>query len=1185
MAHADFVHLRVHTAYSLAEGAIRLKDLINQAVGHGMPAVAVTDTNNMFAALEFSVSASAAGVQPIVGVTLGIAAEKSDAGPSAATQPATPAGMGDLVLLAQTESGYRNLMRLVSKAHLESDPHAGPGAGPSVSLDDLERQADGIICLTGGPDGPVGHHILDGRMPLAEEVLLRLKTIFADRLYVELMRHGERDEDICETPFIELAYKHDLPLVATNRPYFVSRDMFEAHDTLLCIADGTYVSETERRQLNDTFRFRSADEMVELFKDLPEAIENTINIARRCVFKVERIPPLLPNFTKGLDVSESDLLAQQAEEGLIERLVFKADAEGLRESDTPLDMDAEWVVPYRDRLAYELKIINQMGFPGYFLIVADFIQWAKDENIPVGPGRGSGAGSVVAWALKITDLDPLRFSLLFERFLNPERVSMPDFDIDFCQDKRERVIRYVQDKYGTDRVAQIITFGKLQARAVVKACGRVLQQPYPVSDRLSKLIPNDPGNPMTLKEAIDGEPRLQQEINTDELTATVMDRALKLEGLYAHSSTHAAGVVIGDRPLDQLVPLYRDPKSDMPVTQFNMKWVEQAGLVKFDFLGLKTLTVLDRAVSLLKDRGIDLDLAALPLDDGPSYELLARGDAAGVFQLESTGMRSALKGLKPDTFEDIIAIVALYRPGPMDNIPVYVDRKHGREKVHYPHPLLQDILEETYGVIIYQEQVMQIAQVLSGYSLGEADLLRRAMGKKIKEEMDKQRGRFCDGAVERGIDAAKASEIFDLVAKFASYGFNKSHAAAYALVAYHTAYMKANHPAEFMAAIMTLDMSNTDKLSGFKQELNRMDIPLLLPDVNRSGVYFTVERVSEDYCEDDGDPRANLGVRYALAAIKGVGEKAIEAIVEERDENGPYSDIHDFAARIDPKLMNKRQMENLAAAGALDSLLPDRAQAHASADIVLRTAQMMAEERDSQQTNLFGGEAEVMNRPVLPAPRPWTDAEKLDAERKAVGFYISAHPLDAYIQILERERIVPSSEVMTDGGLIGQTVYMAGAISSYRESKSKRTDRKFGALVLSDTAGEFEVMIFEDDLDQARALVDDGAPVVVLAQIRKRDDDDTVRLSNRGLRSLEDVASTSGTGLLVTLETGDCLGPVHAALDRRTGGKGLVTLRLPVSDTVPRRIAEFRLPGRYRVTPELRQAIGAERGVLMVEEV
>lgn len=1170
LSDGQFVHLRVHTAYSLAEGAIHVKNLIKQCQGLGFPAVAMTDTNNMFGALDFSMAGSGAGVQPIVGVQISLRNTFLPVDPKAKSRPEPD----QLVLLAMSRAGYGNLMKLVSKAHLESDALEGP----QITLEDMRGFTEDVICLTGGMHGPVNHLILKGLFDEASSCLDLMQDLFGDRLYVELQRHGLEEEEASEEPLLDLAFDKNIPIVATNECFFVGPDMYEAHDALLCIDAGAYVDETDRRRVTPEHRFKSAEEMIDLFKDLPEAIENTLNISKRCHFKVDPIDPLLPNFTEGQDVSEADMLRQESEDGLRQRLDFKAEQEGLTAGK-----DQDWEKEYWDRLDFELGIINQMGFPGYFLIVADFIQWAKDHDIPVGPGRGSGAGSVVAWVLKITDLDPLRFSLLFERFLNPERVSMPDFDVDFCQDKREEVIKYTQDKYGHDKVAQIITFGKLQARAVVKACGRVMQQPYPVTDRLAKLIPNEPGSALTLAEAVESEERFKAEIDGDPQTALVVDRALKLEGFYAHSSTHAAGVVIGDRPLDELVPLYRDPKSDMPVTQFNMKFVEQAGLVKFDFLGLKTLTVLQRAVHYVAKRDIHIDLEALPLDDRASYDLLASGNTAGVFQLESTGMRAVLKGMRPDLFEDIIAVVALYRPGPMANIPTYVERKHGREKVTYKHPMLESILSETNGIFIYQEQVMELAQKMAGYSLGQADLLRRAMGKKIKEEMDKQVEIFVKGALERGVKEHTARDIFDEVMAFASYGFNKSHAAAYALVAYHTAYMKANFPVEFMAAIMTLDLGNTDKLAGFKQELQRMEVPLLLPDINKSEVAFVVEDAPEDYCEDQTDPRHNLAVRYALGAIKGVGEKAMEAIVKERKENGPYKDMFDFAERIDPKLMNKRQIERLAAAGAFDGICESRAQANAAADVMMRYANMMAAERASDQVSLFGDStgAEV-DRPAVPVVRNWTSTEQLDHERKAIGFYISAHPLDTYEVILERESIISAKEVFNDPGLIGQTVRMAGAILSYRESKSKNTGRKFGALMLSDRTDAFEFLVFEDDLPRTREIVEEGAPIVVNVQIKKRDDDEMVRLSCRGMDSLESLAAQSSGGLEVELGDKSALAPIKAVLSKRTGGRGIVKLKVPVDDD--KRFAEFKLPHKYKISPELIQAIEAELGVSSVVE-
>jgi len=725
---AEFIHLHVHSAYSLSEGAIAVERLKALCVGEKMPALAVTDTNNLFGALEIATSLADAGVQPIVGIQQAFrAADFSLPLSRGARHPS-------LVLLAQSEAGYGNLLKLTSEAFLSSAAEDGPCA----ALSRLEGRADGLICLTGGYDGPLDGLLREGRETEARMSLERLAALFPQRLYVEVQRHEERRAASAEAQLVDLAYALDVPLVATNEPYFTGPADYEAHDALLCIAEGAYVHQDDRRRVTPDHYFKPAHEMRALFADLPEAIENTVEIARRCAFRPRFRDPILPRFVepggRGEDAANAEAmeLERQAREGL--KLRLKSIEPAASEED------------YWARLKRELAIINKMGFPGYFLIVSDFIKWTKAEGIPVGPGRGSGAGSLVAWALTITDLDPLRFGLLFERFLNPERVSMPDFDIDFCQDRRDEVIRYVQKKYGADRVAHIITFGKLQARAVLRDVGRVLNMPFGQVDRICKLVPNNPANPVTLGEALETEPRLKEQRHKDEAVAALVEKALKLEGLYRHASTHAAGVVIGDRPLDELVPLYRDPRSQMAATQFNMKWVEPAGLVKFDFLGLKTLTVIDRAVRLAADRGVNLDMNAAPLDDKATFKMLGEGNATGVFQLESAGMRSTLRSMKPDTLEDIIALVSLYRPGPMENIPAYIERKQGLQEPDYLHPMLEGVLKETYGVIIYQEQVMQIAQILSGYSLGEADLLRRAMGKKKKAEMDKQRKRFVEGA-------------------------------------------------------------------------------------------------------------------------------------------------------------------------------------------------------------------------------------------------------------------------------------------------------------------------------------------------------------------------------------------------------------------------------------------------------
>ncbi|MGB6343114.1 MAG: DNA polymerase III subunit alpha, partial [Xanthobacteraceae bacterium] len=841
-ADLPFVHLHVHSSYSLLEGALSIARLAELAKKDRQPALALTDTDNMFGALEFSEKIAGYGIQPIVGCALGV-----DFGDQEIRNGAVDHVWPRLVLLAAGEDGYRSLMRLSSRAYLEAPPQERP----HLKLSWLDGETAGLIALSGGPNGPLDTAIVGGQNPLALSRCEELQRLFGDRLYIELQRHGLPAERTAEAGLIDLAYARGIPLVATNEPFFAAREDYEAHDALLCIAEGKLVADAERRQLTAEHRFKSRTEMAALFADLPEALAVTVEIAQRCAFRPRTQAPILPRFTVGDGggtTDEAAVLREDALQGLERRLKRYGVAQGHTEED------------YRERLDFELGVIARMKYAGYFLIVADFIQWAKAQGIPVGPGRGSGAGSLVAYALTITDLDPIRFGLLFERFLNPERISMPDFDVDFCQDRRDEVIQYVQGRYGRDRVAQIITFGTLQARGVLRDVGRVLQMPYGQVDKLCKLVPQNPANPVTLKRAIEDEPRLQAERDRDPVTRRAFDIAQKLEGLHRHASTHAAGIVIGERALNELVPLYRDPKSLMPVTQFNMKWVEPAGLVKFDFLGLKTLTVLDQAVKLVRRRGVEFDLSNLPLDDGKTYEMLARGETVGVFQVESQGMRRALVDMRPDRFEDLIVLVALYRPGPMANIPTYCARKLGHERTDYLHPKLQPILQATYGIITYQEQVQQIARDLAGYSLGKADILRRAMGKKDRKEMASQRDSFISGAVERGIGRADAEVIFDACAKFAEYGFNKSHSAPYALLTYQTAYMKANYPVEFLAASMTLEMGNTDKLAEFRAEAERLGLKVEAPSINRSGVAFDV----------DGNT-----IHYALAALRGVGRQAV----------------------------------------------------------------------------------------------------------------------------------------------------------------------------------------------------------------------------------------------------------------------------------------------------------------------
>ena len=1162
---ADFIHLRTHTAYSLSSGAIKIGELVRLCRGAAMPAVAITDSGNLFGALEFATACAESGIQPIIGVEIALASEaKNGAKNGNGLRPPNGNGTGNgaepdrIVLLVQSEAGYRNLMALTSHAFLDGEA----GAEPALTLADLAAANEGLICLAGGAGGPIGHRLAEGQAEAAEAMLAQLKGLFPGRLYIELMRHGMAQEARSEPGLVDLAYAHDVPLVATNNAYFPARDFYEAHDALMCIAEGRAVADTDRHQLTPEHFFRPAAEMRALFADLPEACDNTLVIAQRCAFIPQPQRPILPAFPTADGVDEAAALREAARAGLDARLA----APGLQAVDP---------VPYRERLEFELDMIVETGFAGYFLIVADFIQWAKREGIPVGPGRGSGAGSVVAWSLTITDLDPLRFGLLFERFLNPERVSMPDFDIDFCQDRRDEVIRYVQQKYGRDRVAQIITFGKLQARAVLRDVGRVLGMPYGQVDRLCKLVPNNPAHPVSLEKAIAGEPQLQEARDSDETVARLLTIALKLEGLYRHASTHAAGVVIGDRPLAELVPLYRDPRSDMPATQFSMKWVELAGLVKFDFLGLKTLTVLARCLDLLAARGVALDLATLPLDDRASFELLSRGDTVGVFQVEGQGVRDMLKKLRPDRFEDIIAVVSLYRPGPMENIPRYIAVKHGEEAPDYLHPALEEILKETHGIMIYQEQVMQIAQVLAGYTLGGADLLRRAMGKKIQSEMDAQRQQFVEGAAARGVGRARAELIFDQMAKFAGYGFNKSHAAAYALVAYQTAYLKANYPVEFMAASMTLDLGNTDKIAHFRQELGRLGIALLSPDINRSLVAFGVEPDPKD-----GKP----AIRYALAAVKGVGELAMRDLVAERASNGPFKDLFDFALRLDAKSFNRRQFENLVKAGAFECLNPNRAQSFAAAELLLRQASRAAEERQDGQVSLFAGigglaDAGFAARPSLPVVPDWPDVERLQNEFDAIGFYLSSHPLDPYGKSLQRAGILAFADLPAALAAGGSTRFrLAGIVIGKKERTSARGNR-FAFVQLSDTSGVFEVTLFSEVLGLARALIESGQPLIVTVDVRR--EEESLRLTAQKLEPLDGVVAQAAAGLRVFVGETEALARLRSLIGREAGGRGRVTVVLDL----PRNEVELALPGGYRIDPRIRAAVKSLPGIVDVHDI
>lgn len=1140
-----FVHLHVHSAYSLAEGAIKVKDLVKMCQKYNMPAVAITDTNNMFGGMEFALEAVKAGIQPIIGCQINIENFQ-------------------IVLLVQNEQGYRNLCRIVSDAFMQS----GADGLARTSHDALREYSEGLICLSGSIKGEIETALLHSQREKAEKALQTYLDIFKDRFYFELQRHGWTDEERIEESVIELAYAYNVPLVATNDSYFVDKKAHQSHDALLCIAEGRYITEENRRKVTPEHYFKSPAEMIKLFEDVPEAILNTEIVARRCSYLLKPIAPILPPFETESKLPEKEELEAQAKSGLqwrIDKFVLK-DVEDGPEKD-------ELAKAYWERLDFELNVINRMGYPGYFLICSDFIKWAKAHNIPVGPGRGSGAGSVVAWALQITDLDPLELGLLFERFLNPDRVSMPDFDVDFCQDRRDEVIKYVQDRYGHDRVAQIITFGKLQARAVVRDVGRVLQLPYGQVDRLAKLIPNNPANPMTLQEALDADADLRAERDKDEVQGKLIDIALQLEGLYRHASTHAAGVVIGDRPLHELIPLYRDPRSDMPVTQFNMKYVEQAGLVKFDFLGLKTMTVIQKSVDMINQsknsEANNIEILDIPLTDEGSYQLMARGDTVGVFQLESAGMRDALRKVKPDRFGDIIALVSLYRPGPMDNIPKYVSVKEGKEDPDYMHPILKPYLEETYGIMIYQEQVMQAAQSLAGYTLGGADLLRRAMGKKIKEEMDQQRKIFIEGAANsHNVPNDQADYIFEQINKFAGYGFNKSHAAAYALIAYWTAWLKANYPLQFMAASMTLDKGNTDKLSVFKQDMDKMGLTLLPPDINKSDTDFIVE----------GD-----AVRYALSALKGVGEQAMRDIITERNKNGPFKSVEDFAKRLDPKTMNRRQFDQLIAAGVFDSLNTNRAQMSASTEIILRYSQSLQAERDTGQVSLFGdddGAGKGLGLPPLEDARPWDGLEKLAREFSAVGFYLSAHPLDTRQAQFERLRIASIAQIEQELKTKASVRHQMAGILMKKQEKMSQKGNKYAFLQLSDPTGIYEVTLFSEALQSSREILEAGRALLLEVDAEVREEQ--IRFTCHRVQSLDQVLESKIHEIHIHLDGADSVPKIKQFLDIEGKGRSKITIFAHLDDGT--RQAEIQLLGAWNLSAQARNIIRGEKGVLEIAE-
>ncbi len=1153
-----YVPLRIFSSYTMLEGSIEPKAIAKQAKRLDFPAAALTDRNGLYAAMAFTDACREAGVQPIVGAMLAVARPGCSGG-----QPA----LDWLGLYAQNDRGYDNLCALVSAAHL-----GRPVEEPAhVALEALAGRSDGLIALTAGSEGALARLLAEEQEDTALDILDRLKALFPGRLYIELSRRGDPIESRAEPRLIELAYEQDLPLVATNPAAYSEAHFHQAHDAMLCIAQSSQLDRDDRTRSSSEAWLKPAAEMRRLFADLPEAIENSGIVARRCAFGAPKRKPILPSIA-GDTEAEAEQLHRDARAGLEARL---SHYEGLSDEERKA---------YFARLDYEADIIVRMGFSAYFLIVADFIKWAKENDIPVGPGRGSGAGSVVAWALTITDLDPIRLGLLFERFLNPERVSMPDFDIDFCETRRAEVIRYVQQRYGTDKVAQIITFGKLKARAVLKDTGRVLQMPYGQVDRLAKAIPNHPTDPWTLERALNGVTELAAEYKNDPQVRRLFDLAMKLEGLPRHASTHAAGVVIGDRPLDQLVPLYRDPRSDMPVTQFDMKYVEAAGLVKFDFLGLKTLSVLQKAVQMLAKRGVEADLDRLAWDDEAVYRLLQRGDTVGVFQLESEGMRRTLAAVKPTSFEDIIALVSLYRPGPMDNIPMFGARKNGREAIEYPHPLLEPVLKETYGIFVYQEQVMEAAKVLAGFSLGEADLLRRAMGKKIKSEMDAQRAGFVAGCERvNAIPRAKANELFDLIDKFAGYGFNKSHAAAYALIAYQTAWLKAHHPVEFYAASMCFDIHQTDKLAIFTDDMKRLDVECLPPSINASEAEFSVEALvpsGDDHGAASAAPE-RLAVRYALGALKGVGEKAMEQLVEERRTNGGFKSLEDFAERVDPRLLNRRQIESLAGGGAFDPLDSNRAAVFAAAETILAHAASAADARESGQGGLFGGGGSNVVPIRMPVAATWTLAQRMAAEKESFGFYFSAHPVDRYRHLAEAHgaktyAALASLPAPPDGGRTGAV--MAGMVEDARPRTSAR-GRRYLMATMSDSSGQFVATVFDDDASaQVEAAAKSGACALLNVELDRRPGEEAPRVTIRSLQLFDSLSKRARLQLEVEVDDVGAVGRLAAAVAQDRGGHGELRLRAKLDKGE----AQLVLGRDFRLDAELAARLERLEGVVAV---
>ena len=1053
-----FIHLRSQSSYSLSEGALKIEKLVNLAKKNNMPAIALTDNNNMFGILEFSIACINNSIQPIIGTSINYLDIQTKEHPS------------QLNFLVMNEEGYKNLLYLSSISHTSGNNPIG------VYHKDLKKYNNGLICYIGGEYNPLLILKHQNKIEEISVFINNFRNMFGQDFLFEIQRVQDPKIDGFEKEFLEYSQNFTIPIIGSNNIKYENENDYNAHDVLLCIAQKLTINQTNRKVSNSEIYFKTSEQMINIFEDIPEIIENNFRIALKCNYYPKEILPKLPKFSSDQNLSESELLNLKSKEGLLLRLQ---------------EMNINSPSIYQERLNYELEIINNMGFAGYFLIVADFVNWAKNKEIAVGPGRGSGAGSVVAWSLSITDLDPLQYGLLFERFLNPERVSMPDFDIDFCQNRRDEVIEYVNNKYGKECVAHIITFGTLASRAAIRDVGRVLEIPYSEIDQFAKLFPYNPANPLSLDESINSDKNLKEMVASDERLSNVVDISLKLEGLHRHASTHAAGVVIGDSSIINNVPLYKDPNTSVNATQFSMKYVEKAGLIKFDFLGLTTLSIIQDSIKLIKENHSNFDLKHIPMDDKKTFQQLSKGEAIGIFQLESNGMGSVLRQLQPDKFEEIIAVVALFRPGPMDHIPSFCNRKHGKEKIEYLHPLLEKVLEETYGIIVYQEQVMQIAQVLSNYTLGEADLLRRAMGKKIQKEMDAQKNRFIEGAKSNKISINEASKIFDLVNKFAGYGFNKSHAAGYALLAYQTAYLKTNFPYEFMTATFNYSIDRTDRIILLNKELSNLNIEFKKPDVNHSQAKFSIE-------ENNGFK----SIRFGLSAIKGVGIKSMSNLVKERENNGKFIDIIDFMNRLKGDVINKRQLEKLVQAGSFDSIETNRAklfynvpkfvEIYGGSNFKDQNQPILFEENklSFDDSNLFDQQID-----------DWSSGFLLKNELEVIGFYFSSHPVSLYPKnYFRRNNIIEWNQIKLNEDI--KSAKIVGSILDIKE-RSNKEGRKYAFLTVSTLESQIELTIFSDKLNDFRNLIKEGNLLLFHIDISR--DIENMRLI---IRKIEDFEQT-----------------------------------------------------------------------------